>query len=139
MARFTQYTQAATCVCHGRGYVVKDDFEACAYCPAGAEFAKKRQAAQVVATLEAPELAPVIAGPAKPVRIRTRKSAEFPNITLEIAGSVLTFRVGLGFISYDISTGQLRLVDAMDGGYILPAERQHIAATAQAYARKAVA
>lgn len=155
MARFTQYTQAAQCPCFGRGYTIdgQGDFAPCAYCPAGEAFevelaAIKAEHAGEVATpemapaiapaaAETPDLAPVIAGPARVVpSLVVRHSERVAGLVLERRAYELTFRVGPAFLTYDVTGGRLRLVAGQDGGYLRPVERQHIKATARAYACK---
>lgn len=79
MTPFTQLTQAATCVCYERGYVVDrtGNFAACS-CEAGSEWTAQRSArvaqaeAQVAAeapAVESPDLSPVLGGPVRPAAL----------------------------------------------------------------------
>ena len=113
---------APTCSCLERGYVVKGgQFQACD-CEAGQEWAKAHQAPAV--TVEAPELAPVIAGPAKVVpMVKVRRSARFDGLTYESRRQgetmEIVFRYGKAFSAYVVNAAGARLVDCSDR-YSLP-------------------
>lgn len=146
-------TFAPACsACADAGHIGSDAAGTWDWCPARCAAAHALHAAMVAqvegarlapaiapaAQVEASGLAPVIAGPARKVApaVVRRQSSQVPGLVLERRGAVLTFRAGPGFITYDVSAGQLRVLEAMDGGYFRPTERRHIAATARAYALK---
>jgi hypothetical protein len=103
--------------------------------------ARLAPAIATAAQFEAPGLAPVVAGPARKIvpAVVVRLSAQVPGLVLERRGTVLAFRAGAARVTYDVERGDLHVVELMDGGYLLPSEREHIKATAQAYARRMVA
>lgn len=146
---------ASSCVCCDRGYVVKAGaFQACD-CEAGAAWAaahlapvaQLEEATPAATVTEGPDLAPVVAGPARkveapvaivPVAVRekTRRSVRFDGLSYELAQGVIRFRFGVAFEAYALTEKGPRLVDCSDRYSIPHLMAHHCRRFAEDLARK---
>lgn len=126
MARqtFTQYTQAATCICIGRGYVIDPEGYAipCG-CEDGATWSAGRRA-RAAGLTKAPKAGPKL----------RRESTRHPGLVLELEGNFLTFTHGKSREVFELKNGDAQLVACTEAGYIHFALFDYVRAVAVAYA-----